>query len=451
MFINLIFFLVAVAVLVSFHEFGHFIVARWMGVRVLKFSVGFGRTIWRWQKDSNHTEYAIGLVPLGGYVRMLDEREGEVEAAQAHFAFNRKSLSRRSAIVLAGPVANLALAFFLYWVIALIGTQDLAPVVGKVEAESPAATAGFLPSDRLLAVNDRVVEGWSHRRLYLLDQVARGRDLVFDVERSKGGRVQVTIPARVFENTAFEPALLGRVLGLHPALPFWPAGVGAVIENSPADLAGLKSGDRIQAIDGVPVSDWSGLVNTVAKKPGVELVFSVAREGQVLTVPIVPQAIELNDRTIGRIGIQSPARQDFSERFVRLQRGPIAGAVQALETTWLMSSLTLRMLAGMLTGKASHEHISGPVSIARYAGQSAKLGIVQFLAFLGVLSVSLGILNLLPIPILDGGHLLYFVVEAIWGRPIPEQIMQWGQQLGVAIIVLLMALAFYNDILSLVR
>ena len=448
---NLGFFLLAVAVLVSFHEFGHFIVARWMGVRVLKFSVGFGRTVWRWQTNPDKTEYAIGLVPLGGYVQMLDEREGEVELNQRHLAFNRKSLVRRSAIVLAGPVANLLLAACLYWVAGLIGGSDLVPIVKTVVPGSPAAAAGFREADRIVSIDGRVVQGWSQHRLYLLNQVSRHRALHFDVERGESHLVQLTIPAVAFKGAPFEPAVLSRTVGLIPRLPVLPATVGAVFKGSPAERAGLQVNDLVLKIDGKAIEGWGDLVKVVGANPGRELSFSVSRAGETLTVWIIPEPTQVEDQLIGRVGIQSRAGEGLADHLVHVRYGPLVGVAHAVETTWLMSSLTVRLLADMLVGKASTESISGPVSIARYAGQSAKLGPVQFLLFLAVLSVSLGILNLLPIPVLDGGHLVYFLIEAIQGKPVSQQVMQWGQQLGIGIIILLMALAFYNDILSLLK
>jgi regulator of sigma E protease len=448
---NLGFFLLAVAVLVSFHEFGHFIVARWMGVRVLKFSVGFGRTVWRWQSDPDKTEYAIGLVPLGGYVQMLDEREREVEPSQRHLAFNRKSLVRRSAIVLAGPAANLLLAVCLYWVTGLIGGNDLAPIVKTVVPGSPAAAAGFRESDRIVLIDGRAVQGWSQHRLYLLNQVSRERALHFDVERGQNQLIRLTIPAVAFKDAPFDPSVLSRTVGLIPRLPVLLAIVGAVLEGSPAERSGLQVNDLVQKIDGKEIEDWGDLVKVVGSNPERELSFSVLRAGETLTVRITPESTRIEDKLIGRVGIQSRPGEGLADHLVQVRYGPVAGVTHAVETTWLMSSLTVRLLADMLVGKASTESISGPVSIARYAGQSAKLGPVQFLLFLAVLSVSLGVLNLLPIPVLDGGHLVYFLVEAIQGKPVSQRVMQWGQQLGIGIIILLMALAFYNDILSLLR
>jgi regulator of sigma E protease len=390
-------------------------------------------------------------VPLGGYVQMLDEREREVEPSQRHLAFNRKSLIRRSAIVLAGPAANLLLAVCLYWIAGLIGGNDLAPIVKTVVPGSPAASAGFREADRIVLIDGRAVQGWSQHRLYLLNQVSRERALHFDVERGESQVIRLTIPAAAFKEASFEPSVLARTVGLIPRLPVLPAAVGAVLEGGPAERSGLQVNDLVQKIDGKAIEGWGDLVKVVAANPERELSFRVLRAGEILTVRITPESTRIEDKLIGRVGIQSRPGGGSADHLVQVRYGPVAGVTHAVETTWLMSSLTVRLLADMLIGKASTESISGPVSIARYAGQSAKLGAVQFLLFLAVLSVSLGILNLLPIPVLDGGHLVYFLVEAVQGKPVSQRVMQWGQQLGIGIIILLMALAFYNDILSLLR
>ncbi len=446
---NLLFFLVAIAVLITFHELGHFAMARWAGIKVLKFSVGFGRPIYRRVSATTGTEYAIGILPLGGYVRMLDEREGEVEGEELVFAFNRQSLLKRTAVVSAGPLANFLLAFLLYWGALVAGSADLAPVVGEVAAESVAARAGFATGDRLLAVDGRAIEGWAEHRLYLLDRALRRKDLTFQVMGLDQRDRKIAISGSVFSGMAFNPRVLEQQLGLLPEFPVLPPIVGAVIIDSPAARAGLQAGDTITAVAGVQTPDWGSLVQRVAGNAGRVLELSVIREGVVTTLSVVPEEVIVEGRKIGRIGIQSAPGVDPPAQLVRVRYSIGKGAWRGAETTWLMSSLTIRMVVRMLSGEASSENLSGPVAIARYAGQSAKLGVVQFVLFLAVLSVSLGVLNLLPIPVLDGGHLLYFVIEAIKGSPVSETVMQWGQQVGLGIIAVLMGLAIYNDILSL--
>jgi len=448
---NILFFLVAVAILVSFHEFGHFIVARWMGVRVLKFSVGFGKTVWRWQKTPAGTEYALGMIPLGGYVRMLDEREGDVSPEQREQAFNHKPLSKRSLIVLAGPAANLLLAVLIYWCIGLIGNEDLKPIVGSVAPGSPAEQAGFAPGDRIVSIDGRATKGWSEHRLYLLGQVAGRNSISFQVAREGLGTHSVTVDFDPSQSARFDPAVLSRVIGIAPNVPEPQATVAGLVAGGPADEAGLKVGDHIVSIDGERVDHWFDLVEKISQLPSSDLTVAIERKGVTLQIPVVSQVSVVDGSRVRRIGIYGPGSPDLSEQLVYVRYPVHAGLVRAVETTWLMSVLTVRVFWQMVTGSASREHLSGPISIARFAGQSANLGLVQFLAFLAVLSVSLGIINLLPIPVLDGGHLVYFAAEGILGRPLPDQVFQWGQQFGIAFIVLLMALALYNDFLSLLR
>jgi len=446
---NILFFLIAVAVLVSFHEFGHFIVARWLGVRVLKFSIGFGKTIWCWRKTPTGTEYAVGMIPLGGYVRMLDEREGEVGVQERNQAFNRKPLSTRSLIVLAGPAANLLLAVVIYWGIGLIGNEDLKPVVGSVTSGSPAAQAGFQPGDTILSIDGRPVRGWSEHRLYLLGQVSTESEVSFVIQREGPATQAITVDLAASKDEPFNPAVLSSVIGIAPDTPTPDATVSGLVTEGPSEQAGIMIGDRILAIDGQPVQHWIDLVEKIATGTGSDLVLKIDRNGTTLEVQVATESQVVNGRQIRRIGIYGPGNTNFGEYVVRVRYGLGEAGLRAIETTWLMSALTVRLFGKMVTGNASREHLSGPISIARFAGRSASLGLIQFLAFLAVLSVSLGIINLLPIPVLDGGHLLYFAAEGVLGRPLPERVFQWGQQFGIAFIVLLMGLAFYNDFLSL--
>ena len=446
---NLLFFLIAVAILVSFHEFGHFIVARWLGVRVLKFSIGFGKTIWRWQKTPTGTEYAVGLIPLGGYVRMLDEREGEVDVSERAEAFNRKPLSTRSLIVLAGPAANLLLAILIYWSIGLIGNEDLKPVVGSVTSGSPAEQAGFLQGDTIISIDGRRVRGWSEHRLYLLGQVGGESQISFLVQRDGLDPQTLTVDLVGSEDQYFNPAVLSGVIGVSPDVPTPDAVVSDLVPEGPSEQAGVMIGDRILAVDGQLVRDWFELVEKIATGTGADLGLKIDRKGTTLELRVRAESQMVDGKQIRRIGIYGPGNPDFNDYLVRVRYGPGEAAARAVETTWLMSALTVNLFGKMLMGSASREHLSGPISIARYAGQSASLGLIQFLAFLAVLSVSLGIINLLPIPVLDGGHLVYFAAEGMLGRPLPDRVLQWGQQFGIAFIVLLMGLAFYNDFLSL--
>lgn len=443
---SLVFFLIAVAVLVSFHEFGHFIVARWAGVKVLRFSVGFGRTIWRRQKGSDATEYVVGLIPLGGYVKMLDEREGPVAPEELEQAFNRKSLTRRVLIVAAGPAANLILAVILYWIIGILGSQDLDPVVGRVAPASLAEQSGFEEGDRILAIDGRPVFGWSEHRLYLMNEIGRADPIEFNVERSDGAQTSLAVSVSQLSNAAFSPSVLSGLIGITPRLPVYPPTIGGVVADGPAARAGMVQRDRIRGIDGQRIEDWQALVEKIASHPGQSLLFQIEREGALLDLTVIPDSVENDGETVGRIGVFAPEPPALDPFLVDTRYGPVQGLFKGAETTWIMSAVTLKLFAQMLSGRSSTEHLSGPIAIARFAGQSASLGLSQFLAFLAVLSVSLGLINLLPIPVLDGGHLVYFLIEGITRRPVPERVMIWGQQLGISIIVVLMGLAFYNDL-----
>ena len=448
--INAFYFIVVIAILVSFHEFGHFIAARLSGVRVLKFSVGFGKSILSYQKNNLSTEYSISMIPLGGYVKMLDEREGNVSPDDRGFAFNRQSISKRCFIVLAGPFANLLLAFIFYWGIGLIGTTDLAPVVGKVEAESIGEKIGFEKNDQILEINGDKVQGWSQYRLQLIDIVQKGEALTFSVRKNDGIIEKLFVKEGSYGDRSFTPMVLRNVFGLYPDVPVATTRLGEVINNSPADIAGLMEGDLVASVNGVEISEWGELVAMISNNPSKPTDLLINRDSNLINISVTPDAIKVGEKTIGRIGIRNDTSQDYAQYLVTVQLGVYQAGINAVETTWLMSRLTVNMLYKMLIGKESKEHISGPITIARYAGQSADLGVVQFLAFLAVLSVSLGILNLLPIPVLDGGHILMLIIEAIRRKPLSDRFQNIVQQFGILIIILLMTIAFYNDILALV-
>ena len=363
---NILFFLVAVAILVSFHEFGHFIVARWMGVRVLKFSVGFGKTVWRWQKTPSGTEYALGMIPLGGYVRMLDEREGDVSPDQRGQAFNHKSLLKRSLIVLAGPAANLLLAVLIYWCIGLIGNEDLKPVVGSVVPGSPAEQAGFVPGDTIISIDGRATKGWSEHRLYLLGRVAGRNSISFQVARGGPDTDSLTVELDQSQSARFDPAVLSRVIGITPNVPEPQATVAGLVAGGPADEAGLKVGDHILSIDGQRVDHWFDLVEQISQVHGNDLTVAIERKGITLEIPVASEVNIVDGNRVRRIGIYGPGSPDLSEHLVHVRYPVDVGLVRAVETTWLMSALTVRVFWQMVTGSASREHLSGPISIARF-------------------------------------------------------------------------------------
>jgi regulator of sigma E protease len=439
--------LVALGVLITFHEFGHFWVARRCGVKVLRFSIGFGPPLWRWQ-GRDGTEYVIAALPLGGYVRMLDEREGEVPAHERDRAFNRKPVWQRMAIVAAGPLANLLLAFLLLWAMLVLGRPDYAPVVGQ--AKAIAAEAGLQPGDRIMQVGDRQTPTWSELQMALLTAALDRQPVTLAIQRESGQTLSRTLPLHHLPADTNELQALAAI-GLIPRHLLVPAVVGSVRERSPA-WGKLAEGDRITAIDASPVStfeDIAPLVQALGMRGGPGMV-EVERDGQRLALEITP---ERNPDGKGQpqwlLGITSaPAGPPPRDAVLRLN--PLAAVPAAARETGYQVRQLVTTLTHALTGHVAVENtVAGPITIARAANAFAQRGPAWFLNFLALLSVSLALLNLLPIPVLDGGHLLYYLIELITRRPLDERVMAVGQYIGLAIIAGLMGLAFYNDILHL--
>ncbi|UCH54496.1 MAG: RIP metalloprotease RseP [Pseudomonadota bacterium] len=438
-------FIVALGILITVHEFGHFWVARRLGVKVLRFSIGFGKPIWMRRIGPDQMELVVAALPLGGYVKMLDEHEGDVETRDLPRAFNRQPLWKRMAIVVAGPLFNFLFAILAYWAIFVGGIDGLRPVVGHVVPNSLAAQAGFRTDDTILRIDGKAVQTWDHRRLYWFER-ALDRVPVYVEVRDGEGRLQSrTVDLSGLPASEIGASLVERNIGLLPRLPL-PLPVIGALEPGPAERAGMRVGDRIVEIDGQRVSSWETLSNLVRENPGRELNVKVERAGSLLGLVVTPDAVEQAGRKIGRIQIRPQLAEMPADMRVRLQFGPLEAVGEALDNTWAMSWLTLRMLYKMLLLEVSTQNISGPITIAQYAGQSARVGIDQFVAFLAVISISLAVLNLLPIPVLDGGHLLYYLAEAVIRRPLPDRVLIWGQQVGIALLALLMLLAFYNDL-----
>jgi regulator of sigma E protease len=444
-------FVAAISILVVVHELGHYWVAKRLGVKVLRFSVGFGKPLWMRRFGKDRTEWVLAAIPLGGYVKMLDEHEGKVTAKELPRAFNRQPLWRRSAIVLAGPLANFLFAIVAYTLVNLAGIDGIRPVVGKVAAGSLAAHAGFSPGDELLAVDGRALQAWDERRLYLYEKALDRAGVRFTV-RDRDRLLQ----ERVLDLSSLSPGdvgagLLERHIGLSPMLPELLAIIGQVEAGGPAAQAGLRAGDRILAVDGKPVHAWAEVVAAVSARPGESLALRAMRGSEILDMRLTTLAVEREGQRIGRIGVAVQIPELPAEMRVTV-RYPLPGAVgEGAETTWRMSVLTLKMLVKMLKLEVSTKTISGPLTIAQYAGASAQVGVDRFVLFLAVVSISLGVLNLLPVPVLDGGHLLFYLAEAVLGRPLPERAQHWGQQIGIALLILLMMLAFYNDIVRLLN
>ncbi len=438
-------FIVAVGVLVAVHEFGHFWVARRMGVKVLRFSVGFGRPLWS-RTGRDGTEYVVAAIPLGGYVKMLDEREAPVPESLRDQAFNNKSLGARSAVVAAGPAFNFLFAILAFWVILVAGETGARPLVGEVAPASVAAAAGFQPGDEITAINGEVTPTWSQAFYELTAGAVTDQPMQVAVLDAQGQHRLRQIPADVLQDPAESEDLLGD-LGITPERPALPPVVDQVIAGEPAAAAGVRPGDRILRVDGKPLTDWMDFAAYVRDRPGQAVNVLVQRDGQTLPLLLVPKAVALGDRTIGRVGL-APARPDalLARYQVTYRLGPLEALPAAVVRTWDFSVLTLKVMGRILTGQASVKNLSGPLTIADAAGKSASIGWLYFVKFLAVVSVSLGVLNLLPVPVLDGGHLVYFAIEAVRGKPLSEAAMMQAQRVGLALLLSLMVVAFYVDL-----
>ncbi|GAA0791590.1 sigma E protease regulator RseP [Marinobacterium sediminicola] len=438
--------LVALGVLVTIHEWGHFWVARRCGVKVLRFSVGFGKPLWM-RTAADGTEYAIAAIPLGGYVRMLDEREGDVPEALRNQAFNNKPVLQRIAIVAAGPLVNLIFAVLAYWFLFMSGISTVVPLVGGVAAGSPAAVAGVDSGYEVLEVDGHPVRTWNEVNLRLAARVGESgiiELMMGDPKRGYAHSYQVEINDWSVDLERESPL---SALGLEPWQPSFPAVIGQLLPDGVAARDGLKVGDKVLSVDGESVEDWLHLVRLIQSSPSKSLQLSVEREDGRHTVVVTPESRTFEDgRVHGYIGA-GVAPVEMPESMQRtLSYGPVDALVNGIHKTGQMISLTLDSIGKMIAGVISVKNLSGPITIAKVAGTSAASGLESFISFLAYLSISLGVLNLLPIPMLDGGHLLYYVVELVRGRPVSEQVQMLGLRIGMALLFSLMALAIINDI-----
>ena len=432
-------FLVAIAILVSIHEYGHFWVARKLGVKVLKFSIGFGKPLFRWRWNNGPTEYTISLIPLGGFVKMLDEREGEVPADEVDQAFNRKSLAVRSAVVAAGPAFNFLFAILAIWLVFVVGSDDIDPQIGMVTEGSLADTAGFEVGDVLIEVDGKEVKTWGQYQFYLLDQAMKGNHVSMRVSNPTLGEREMGIDFSALDQGGITNQPITSQIGIWPPIP--AAVVNDIVADSPAERSGLVQGDQVVAIDGAGVGNWLEMATRVSSSPGQPVRLSVLRDGETFELTITPEPVLIEGKNYGRIGLYQPALENTTLRY-----GPLDAIWQSVDYNWRMTIITLRSLGRMLTARMSAENLSGPITIARLAGRTIEAGYDDFLKFLAIISISLGLVNLLPIPVLDGGHLMYFLFEAIVGRAPSEKAMVRGQVAGFAMIIMLMGFAFYNDI-----
>ncbi len=447
---SVLFFVIAIGVLVTVHEYGHFWVARRLGVKVLRFSIGFGRSIWSRRAGADQTEYVIAAIPLGGYVKMLDEREGEVAPAEQHRAFNRQPLSVRFPIVLAGPVANFLFAIVAYWVMFVVGVSGLKPLVGEVTPDSLAARAGIAPDQEIITVDGRPTTTWEQVIQGIIAETLEQKPLALEVKEPSGETRALALDLRRVELDDLTGGRLFQVIGMEPLRPRIPATIGFIEADSPAERAGLQVEDRVVTADGETIVDWQAWVEHVRARPGKTISIEVERDGVRVPLALRPEAVDAEGGTIGRIGAGVKAPTDsFEQYYATVRYSPVPALSQALTKTWDSAALTLRMFWKMVTLQVSLENLSGPISIAQYAGYTAKIGLSRFFEFLAIVSISLGILNLLPIPVLDGGHLLYYCIEFFKGKPVSDEAQYFGQRLGIAMLVGLMGLAFYNDLVRL--
>lgn len=438
-------FVLAIGLLVAVHEYGHFQVARWCGVKVLRFSVGFGKPLWvKTGKDG--VEYQLAAIPLGGYVKMLDEREGPVAEEEKHLAFNNQSVWKRIAVVAAGPLANFVFAIFAWWLVFVLGVTATKPELGDIAPGTAAASAGLAQGDIITGLDGSMVESWEELRLGLIENSLTNDAATLSYER-EGVTYQAEIPL------TGAPERVDQTAGLMPWSPVLPSKIGQVVPDSAAEAAGLLSGDQVLSVDNQALSTWSELVSIVKQSAGRVLRLDILRDGQLLQLPLIPnqREVELNGETIKQgfagVGpmIDDAVMAEIKARQLLLEYGPVEALGLAVKRTGSLSWLTLGMFGKMLTGGSSLENIGGPVQIAAGAGATLALGITAYLGYLALISISLGVLNLLPVPVLDGGHLLYYFVEIIKGSPVSLEAQAAGQRVGLALLLLLMSVAFYND------
>ncbi|WP_097460180.1 sigma E protease regulator RseP [Mangrovitalea sediminis] len=439
--------LVTLGILVTIHEYGHFWVARRCGVRVLRFSVGFGKPLWS-RFDRHGTEFAVAAIPLGGYVKMLDEREGPVPADQLHLAFNRQTPIKRIAIASAGPIANFLFAIFAYWILSVVGFTTVAPVVGTVKPQSLAAQAGLQNGDEITYIDGQTTPSWRQVSIALLERAGEHGTLTLETSRD-GQTAHHKVALNGWSLTGGEPDPIA-LFGIQPWQPDIAPVIGEVLKGQAAASAGLMAGDRVLSVDGHKIDNWAGFVGWIKKSAGQTLDVVVSRSGRDVTLRMTPREFTATDgKKIGHIGA-APKTVKWPEKYLRKTRyNPLTAIPNAVAQTWDDTHVTLVAIGKMLTGMLSIHNISGPITIARVAEASVSSGFEDFIGFLAYVSISLGVLNLLPVPVLDGGHILYYGIEAIRGKPLSESAQEVGMRIGIALIFTLMVIALYNDLMRL--
>jgi regulator of sigma E protease len=439
---NLLAFVVAISVLVAIHEFGHYIVGRWAGMKVLRFSIGFGKPIWLRRAGKDDTEYCIASIPLGGYVKFLDSREGAIDPRDEGRAFNHRPIPHRIAVLVAGPLFNFLFAILAYWVLFMPGVMVLKPAVGEVTAGSYADQAGLRYGDKIVAVDGENVRDWEAALVAILDTMVSTGQVPLALEDEDGGQRRAVIDVGEDRTRLTEPGLLFEGLGFEVWEP--RAVIDSLTEGEAAASAGLRIGDRIVALDDATIGSWYDLQEFVQANPGKAVTVEYERYGTLGALDLTLGTSGDGEAAVGVIGIGIAPFVD--EYYARRTYSPFESLSAAIDKTWSSTLFTVRMLGRMVTGDVSIKNISGPINIAQFAGESAERGFSYFLGFLAIISISLGVLNLLPIPVLDGGQIVYQLAEAVKGSPLTERAQILGQQIGILALLLLMSFAFYNDI-----
>ena len=441
-------FVVTVGVLVVIHEFGHYLAARLMDVKILRFSVGFGKPLLVSRRGPDRTEWVLSAIPLGGYVKMLDGREGELAKDEEHRAFDHKSVGARTFIVLAGPAANFLLAIFLYWVLFIGGMPGVRPIVAQPALNTPAAAAGFANGDTVISVAGEPVTTWNDLRWTILKEAVKRETPAVEVDTEQGGRVTRRLDLSGITKEDLDKDLFGRI-GLRIPRPTAPASLGRMLPGKPAERAGLAPGDLVLSVDDKPTATWSDFTGEISAHPGKNLELEIERAGRRFVLRATPDEVFENGARIGRLGVEIPqglVERESKRMMITVRYGPVDALAKATQKVYDLSAFSVKMLGSMIVGDVSWKNLSGPITIADYAGQSAQAGWVTWLGFLALVSVSLGVLNLMPIPLLDGGHLVYYFAEIVKGSPVSERTMEIGQRLGIALLLGLTFFAFYNDL-----
>lgn len=439
-------FVGAIALLVVIHEYGHYWVARRCNVKVLRFSLGFGKVIYSKRFQGSGTEWVVSAIPLGGYVKMLDEREGEVAPEELNQAFNRKPVLQRMAIVVAGPLANFVLAIALYWLVFILGVPGIKPIVGEVSAGSPAAIAQMQRGETILRVNEVAIPSWQELRWHLLDLALQGKTVNIEALNLSGTTVFHQLNLSGLAAKDLDGEFLDK-LGLHSYQPVVLPIIGQLVEGGVAQRADLRTGDVVLRANGATLADWQALVKVVSSHPEQQVVFDIQRGEALLSVALQPKSVIEAGKTVGKIGAGPKINEtEWQALLNEVSYGPLEAMLQSLRKTSETVVMSLKMLGKLVTGQVSMKNLSGPITIADFAGQAAHMGLAAYLGFLAFISISLGVLNLLPIPLLDGGHLLYYVIEWIKGSPVSETAWEVGQKIGIALLGTMMIFALYNDV-----